>query len=133
MGLSLIVFVLLPAKIMDVVIQKPAMTFIVLTLTSIIMTTFGDNIVRKWHDIQNKDDKEKYYELSLKILDQKKSRYLIFFIYFVLLISFNISSLNDRPILGDADLTTAILQSFATFIAYDRLLTNWNSVKTKTI
>ncbi|HLO56797.1 MAG TPA: hypothetical protein VK169_21050 [Saprospiraceae bacterium] len=131
MALTFIFIVALPTKIAEITIKKPAITFILLTVTSIIMTTFGDKIVRKWHDFHDKEDKEIHYELSLKILDQKKSRYLIFVVYFILLLIFNIASLNDKPMFDDDRITTAILQSFATFIAYDRLLTNWSSIKSK--
>lgn len=108
--------------------QYATMVYIVLTATSIIMTTFGDKIVQKWHAVQSEKDKDYYHQLSLRLLDQKKSRYLMFGIYFILLIVFNIASFNGTPLFGDDKITTAILQSFATYIAFDRLQTNWSSI-----
>jgi len=126
--LSFLIFILIPINVFDIKIQKPAMIYILLTTTSIIISTFGNKIIEFWHYIDNKTEREKFLELSLKILDQKKSRYLIFVIYFVLLIIFNFASFNNTPIFNDKELTTTILQSFATFIAYDRLYTNWKSI-----
>ncbi len=126
-----ILLIQLPAMIFNYTVQAPAFIYILLSITSIIITTFGNNIIQKWHNFHYRNDKELHHNLSIKIFDQRKSRYMIFMIYFFLLIIFNLATFNNRPILRDENLATAILQSFATYIAFDRLITNWNSVKLK--
>lgn len=128
LAFSMILCVIIPAQITQIDIQEPAVLFILLTSTSIIMTTFGNIILRQLHATLDTENKEQQYELSLKILDEKKTRIIIFAVYFVLLVVFNIGALNDKPLLDSERLTTAILQSFVTFIAYDRLLTSWSSL-----
>lgn len=127
-GASTIVLISLPIFLFHCSFEYATMVYIVLTATSIIMTTYGDKIVQKWHAVQSEKDKDYYHQLSLRLLDQKKSRYLMFGIYFILLIAFNIASFNGTPLFGDDKITTAILQSFATYIAFDRLQTNRSSI-----
>uniref|UniRef100_UPI00404A9795 hypothetical protein n=1 Tax=Flavobacterium sp. TaxID=239 RepID=UPI00404A9795 len=127
--LSILLFILIPLYFFELKMQQSAMIYIILTSTSIIISTIGNKIIEFWHYVNNKTEKEKHLKLSLSILNQKKSRYLIFIIYFVLLIIFNFASFNNTPVFNNEKLTATILQSFATFIAFDRLYTNWNSLK----
>jgi hypothetical protein len=127
--LTAVLFIVAPEKLLGWTIEHSAGIFVALTMTSIIVTTFGDRLVSFYHDIQDKDDMKLYKEHSLKLLDQSKTRWLIFTLYFVLLIIFNFTSLNKTPLFSTDNFEIAILQSFATYVAFDRLFANWNIFK----
>lgn len=129
--LSSILVLIAPELLFGWVIENAAAVFVILTVSSIVVTVYGDKLIGYWHNIQDKDDKKKHKELSMIILDQSKTRWLIFAFYFVLLIVFTFASLNNTLLFSLKNIDIAILQSFATYVAFDRLITNWNTVKSK--
>jgi len=58
-------------------------------------------------------------------LNQEKTRLIIFIIYFVLLLIFNFALLNKIQLAQLEKMDVAIIQSFATFLAFDRVHSNW--------
>ena len=127
--ISTAIFTLVPDKIFHWHVMAPAGLFISLTVTSITVTSFGNRLVEFYHDLDGRDEKEKYKLLSLKVLDQAKTRLLIFTLYFILLIVFTFLSLNQIELLAFENIHISILQSFAAYTAFDRIVANWHTIK----
>lgn len=129
-GTTILVFIL-PKEAFNYHIEFAAGIYLVLTISSIASTTFSERLIKSWHKVQNKDYKELGESLSLKLFGQNKIRFIIFIFYFLLLIVFTFSRLNKMPILKQDNIDIAILQSFATYVAFDRLVSNWTTLKNK--
>lgn len=81
----------------------------------------------KWSNkIINNDNPDElvdlYNNLSFHLINRNRTKYLIFLGFFLYIIIYSISSLNDFSIFDDSKINIAIMQSFATYIAFDRLL-----------
>lgn len=126
--LSVYAFGIIPNKILGISINDATTLYLSLTFSSIIMTSFGDTLVNFWHYIQSPDERSKLSNLSTRILDQRKIRYVLFFCYFIVLLFLNYCVLNQIEIFLTPKMDTAILQAFATYVAYDRLASNWNAI-----
>jgi len=102
--------------------------YIGITATAITLTTFGNPLIKLWHRLQERPENS---ELSLKIMNQSKIRYLIFLVYFFLLIATTTYSLNSGHQLssGTVGFDKVVFQSFATYIAFDRLQSNWKTIE----
>jgi len=99
--------------------------YIVLTSISIIITTFGNRIFKNWNKTKSKPSTNQGF-------GQRVVRFTTFLIYFILLIAFNFTSLNNGFIMNER-IKDAILQSFATYIAYDRIYANKDIIFNKRI
>lgn len=131
-GTSIFVFIL-PERGFNYYITFEAGIYLVLTISSIIATTFSERLIKSWHYAQNKEYKLFSEKLSLKLFGHNKIRLIIFMFYFILLIVFTFSKLNKISIIKHDNLDIAILQSFATYVAFDRLISNWGKLKNKLI
>ncbi len=98
--------------------------YLFLTTTSIVLTSFSDSLVQGWHKIQSGKNSEEYTRLSLYFFNQNRIKHVIFITYFVGLLAFNIVELNGYSFEFDGKVSVAIIQSFASYIAFDRLLAN---------
>lgn len=123
----LTVFILLSQEWFNYKLNFLAGTYLVLTLTSVVATSFGNRMIKSWHYAQDRLYREGVQNFSLLLFGQEKIRYLLFALYFILLIIFTFSNLNRMPIFNKPGVDIAVLQSFATYVAYDRLVTNWSS------
>jgi hypothetical protein len=108
-------------------LQFSAGVYLILTLTSIAATTWSEWLIKNWHRGQNRSYQDIVKKYSLQLFGHSKVRYLIFVVYFSLIILFTFSSLNKMPLINQPGVDIAILQSFATYVAFDRLATNWRS------
>lgn len=98
------------------------------TFSAIILTSYGEHLVKYWHKLKDLDKPDLVRDLSIKIVEQNKIRMSIFMLYFISLFVLNLSSLSGVHII-EPDTSIALLQSFATFIAYDRLRLLFNKTK----
>jgi hypothetical protein len=127
-GTCILVFIL-PKEVFNYHIVFEAGVYLVLTISSIAATTFSEQLIKNWHNAQNKEYKDFSEKLSLKLFGQNKIRFIIFIFYFILLTIFTFSKLNRISILEQHNLDIAILQSFATYVAFDRVVSNWDKLK----
>lgn len=131
LGVTTILVFILPKESFNYHIEFAAVIYLVLTISSIAATTFSERLIKSWHNAQNKDYKELSENLSLKLFGQNKIRFIIFIFYFILLILFTFTTLNKIPLFKQDNIDIAVLQSFATYIAFDRLVSNWSTLKIK--
>jgi hypothetical protein len=125
-------FEIIPSKLFNLNLQESTYIYLVLTTASIIITTNGDKLVMLWHHIQEDEkDKERQNAISLGILNQRRSKFIVFAVYFVAVVVFAFCNLNNIQLFDAPKIDTAILQSFATFVAFDRLLSNKGLLKDK--
>lgn len=129
--ISIILFSSLPEYLFNTTISLNATTYMALTATSIVITTAGDRLIKFWNKIQENDTVmlDRQHGIALKILSQKKSKFIVFALYFILLLVFNFCTFNNISLFQTPKIDTAILQSFATFLAFDRLLSNTSLLK----
>ncbi|MES2373431.1 MAG: hypothetical protein V4557_12675 [Bacteroidota bacterium] len=113
-------------------IQPATYYYLLITISAINITLLNDIII-KWVHARRKDKPETAFsqELSMRIASRKVGRLLIFVCYFVLIIVFTFAKLNQRHLDLQPDIDYAILQSFATFIALDRILSTLKTMKEK--
>lgn len=109
-------------------LSEAAFLYLILTFTAIIATTFGDKLLLLHHWMNNRDHDKDLIDLSYKIIDEKKIRWGLYLTYFCLLIVFNINELNEEKLFSGQELSTATLHSFATFLAYDQVVSNWHKI-----
>ncbi len=119
-------FIFLPELIFTTKLGVPASTYILLSASSIILTTWGGRISRYIRHLFI-DGQQKTQEV--KIVDQRKIRFLLIFIYFIAIIIFTLASLLSYPIFDIEKMDYSIIQSFATYISYDRLVRNYPTIK----
>ncbi len=108
-------------------IKFAAGVYICLTIPSLFATLFAENLIKFFYRIFYKhlpySDQE-----ALLIFSQARFRYLVFAFYFLLLLVFNFCSFNGIILIQRPGIDLAILQSFATYVAFDRLITQWETV-----
>jgi hypothetical protein len=128
---SAIIFHKIPALFFNTKVSFANSIYLTLTTTSIIVTSMSDKLIGFWHRLQESDIELRNLQtkIALSILNQKRAKFLTFGIYFILLILTNFYSFNGDSLLGIPKADTAILQSLATFLAFDRLLSNKDMLK----
>jgi len=122
-----------------VIFQNIATTFYVnFTLTVFIAVLFNYQLRRFVYIISparlKTSEKIKVYnlkEISDYLLSENNIRFSIYSIYFILLFTINIFNFEKHFFTDDADIDKAILQSFVTFIAFERALTLLKSLEFK--
>jgi hypothetical protein len=104
-------------------------TFIVLTtavIISVVLQKQVNFIVQKFPPASIRNSKKlqpyKIDELSNYLLAESNVRFLVFFIYFFLLVMINAFNLKGMGIYDSVTVDDAVLQSFATFLAFDRII-----------
>lgn len=117
-------FIFIPSWVLGICFSLPATIYIVSTSTAIILTTWGKRIGQLVNRIFfNKSVSGEQIEI-----DQKKIRLVLIAIYFVAIIVFTLASLMSHPVFAIDKMDYSIIQSFATYIAYDRLVRNYKSL-----
>ncbi|MDR2918723.1 MAG: hypothetical protein LBV72_05095 [Tannerella sp.] len=116
--------IFIPSNLFDVCFSLSATIYIVSTAIAIILTTWGKRIGRLVnHIFFKKQESSEQMEI-----DQKKIRFILIAVYFVAIIVFTIASLMSHPVFVTDKMDYSIIQSFATYIAYDRLVRNYMSL-----
>ncbi len=110
-------------------LQPETWTYIVLTI-GCMFAFLGNKILRYFvyrvfPFTASKSDRAKnstLLELNDYIISKNNIRFVIFFIYFIYLIIINFLNLEGENFYTTPENDTAVLQSFVTFIAFDRIL-----------
>lgn len=71
-----------------------------------------------------KIDRVKLVELCEYAVSTNNIKFVIYSLFFLFLIIFNIYNLQDASFYGNPNIDKAVLQSFVTFIAFERMLSN---------
>lgn len=104
--------------------------YLTLISTLIFITLFSEKLMIWFNDVFNGNNPEKlinlYQNLGFFLINKQRTRYFIFFGFFLYLIIFSIASLNEINLFDTKNINVAIMQTFGTYIAFDRLITNRN-------
>lgn len=102
--------------------------YLTLTTTFIFITLFSEKIMIWSNKIINNDNPEElvnlYHNLGNHLINKQRTRYLIFFGFFLYLIIYSIASLNEIELFNIKNTNVAVMQTFGTYIAFDRLISN---------
>ncbi len=124
---SYLLCILIPETIGKFKFNLPAVVYIISSVTAVIMTTWGDRIglfIARFI-FKNRNN------IQERSIDQKKIRFLLILIYFISIVIFTLASLMTIPIFNVEKMDYSIIQSFATYIAYDRMVRNYPTIATK--
>ena len=100
-----------------------------ITLISIILSLYGNKLYEFW--LKLGDEKKNYLKVGLRIHNEKRTRFMIFVLYFVMIVVSTLLNLFEKQIFKIERLDYAILQSFATYVAFDRIITTYSSTRIK--
>lgn len=104
--------------------------YLCITTSVILLRTFGNWLIKslvKWNF--KIDNQKEHIELTLFLINEDRIRYFIYILFFIALAIFSFFSLEGIEIFSHLKLPMAILNSFATFIAYDRLFNSRTLIK----
>ncbi len=115
----------IPERIFDIDINFVTKAYIVFTLFSIIFRVFAEKIFLFTGKLHFKKENEKeHYELMVGMINNERIRYVLYFFYFFVLIIFSYMKFMAIDLFKHQNIQDAMLSSFATFIAFDRLVLN---------
>ena len=111
-------------------LQFETKVYLAICFSSILLRSFGNQIISslvKWY--YKVDNKNEHIELTLSLFNEERIRYVIYFLFLVILMIFSFLSLEEKHLFTHEKIPSAVLTSFATFIAFDRLFNNWSLIK----
>ncbi len=123
-----LIFIFLPEKMFHFKFEFSAIVYIIFSTTAIALTTWGDKINSRIRRLFFKGYKGSVYR---QMLDQKNFRFVLMFVYFIAIIAFTLASLMSHSFFNTDNMEYSIIQSFATYIAYDRLVRNYPTIQRK--
>lgn len=126
-GGSLLFFI----SIWEIDLSASAQVYLGITSFAIIATSCFDYFVKFHQYLNNKDYRQFSQDVALFAMNRKKIKYVIFTIYFIALLVLNVTYFTGKPLFLDSKIATAVLQSFATYLAFERLTTNFHLLKAK--
>jgi hypothetical protein len=104
--------------------------YIIITLGIMIAFLFHkylkflvDKIVSIMHQKSERIQKLKLIELNDFVISINNIKFTIFFLYMIYLITTNLMALQNKSFYENPNIDKAVLQSFVTFVAIDRILT----------
>ncbi|MBK5212886.1 MAG: hypothetical protein JJE55_04410 [Flavobacteriaceae bacterium] len=104
--------------------------YLFLFLTSAFTTLYLEKIMSKVNNLINntKDGKtnKKQLQLALVLINRNRIRFIIYSLFLIYLIVYSVSILNDYLIFKDSNVGRSVLQSFLTYLAFDRIIINYN-------
>ena len=121
--LTVLMFEVLPVDLFHYHFTKALNIYLEITISSFLVAYFYDKVVGIWDYIFIR--RNEHRELSYKIMNQSRAKFSIYFLYFIALLILNITRLNGKPMIESAVIERAILESFGTFLAFERIITNW--------
>jgi hypothetical protein len=120
----------IPKNVFNIDLSYSANAYLALTFSLIFVTIFCEKFIIFFNKIINNDNPEElvdnYSNLTLHLINKARTKYLIFFSFFCYIIIYSVSSLNNTEIFEMKNTNVAIMQTFGTYIAFDRLISNKN-------
>jgi hypothetical protein len=112
--------------------------YLVLSMTVILATIFQKQIkflVHKLSPARLKTSEKlrpyKIEKLSDYLLSENNIKFVVFVIFFILIVVINFSNLQELSYFQTTSVDKAVIQSFVTYIAFDRIITNLKKIEFK--
>ena len=120
--ITVIIFEVLPVDLFHYHFTKALNIYLEISISALVVAYFYDKVLSIWDYVFIRRDEHK--KLSYKIMNQSRAKFSIYFLYFTALLILNITRLNGQPVFPYI-LEKAILESFGTFLAFERIISNW--------
>ena len=106
--------------------------YLIFTLSTITIVLYNERIIARVNKVQEYDkpnDREvKQLEFTKLFINKNNAKFGIYVFYFFILVVTSIITLNKIEVFENKDLMSATLQSFATYIAFERIINNTHIV-----
>lgn len=120
------------------IVNDALKTYLTLT-TAVILSAIFQKQIKSLFQIFSPDrlrapknlEPYKIAELSSYLLAENNMRFVVFLIYFILLVLINVFTLRGLGFYETAEIDNAVLQSFATFLAFDRIVATFKQLEFK--
>ena len=120
-----IIFEVIPPDLFHYQLTKAAIVYFEITISSLVVAYFYDKVIGIWDYIFFTRSSDEHRKLSMKIMNQSRAKFSIYFFYFIAMLILNTTRLNGHPVIESVMLEKAVLESFATFLAFERIISNW--------
>lgn len=125
--------ILLINEVSGIALSDYTIYYLGLTVGSLIFLLFGNRMISKTIEIiesnRTKERVESQTSMTLKILNQKTYRVIIYSGFFILLFATSIYDFQNSEDAETLQWTTPILKSFVTIVAFDRIALNGKQLK----
>ncbi|MEG9329228.1 hypothetical protein V6B16_14910 [Salinimicrobium catena] len=124
---------ILVSDLFEIVLNAATILYLVLVIGTIIITLFCEKIIELINYVMNYEQSNKRRKsnlnLALSLANKNKVRFLIYLSFFIYLIVFSIERLNNIQVFDTEQFNFAVFYSFATYIAFERIIHNLNLMK----
>ena len=104
--------------------------YLLISIYTILIRCFGNQLISLLVKYNYKTDNQKeHVNLTLALVNEERIRYCIYLVFLILLVYFSIINLQGEDAFTHKNIPSAVLNSFASFIAFDRLINNWSLIK----
>lgn len=124
-AVAIFLFEFVPTDLFHLHLSKAVIVYFEITISSLVVAYFYDKVIAIGNYIFFQKNNDEHKKLSQKIMNQSRAKFSIYFFYFVALLILNSTRLNGTPVIESLTLEKAILESFGTFLAFERVISNW--------
>lgn len=118
----------IPIYLFNIDLTYASNVYLTLISSLIFITVFSEKLMIWFNEIMNgnnsKELTELYENLGIHLINKQRARYLIFLGFFLYLITYSLANLNEIELFEIKNVNVAIMQTFGTYIAFDRLMSN---------
>ena len=118
----------IPIYLFNIDLTYASNVYLTLVSSLIFITFFSEKLMIWFNEVFNgnnsKELTELYQNLGILLINKQRARYLIFFGFFLYLITYSLANLNEIELFEIKNVNVAIMQTFGTYIAFDRLMSN---------
>jgi len=129
-GIIALFFKVVPVWLFNIDLSYTSNLYLALTFSLIFITIFSEKLIimiNKIMNIEHGDELvENYSNLTLHLINRARTKYLIYFLFFCYIIIYTVYNLNDIELFEIKNTNVAIMQTFGTYLAFDRLISNKN-------
>lgn len=130
LGLIAIFYKFVPKYFFGIDVNYAAKVYLTLTTASIFITFWSEKLMIWCRRTMNGDNPEElldlYKDLGHHLINRQRTRYLIFLAFFCYILVYSTASLNNIELFTVENTNVAVMQTFGTYIAFDRLISNKN-------
>ena len=127
--------IILVSDLFGILLNAATKLYLVLVTGTILITLFCEKIIKVINYVMNYEQSNKRrksnLDLSLSLANKNKVRFFIYLSFFIYLIIFSIERLNNIQVFDTEQFNFAVFYSFATYIAFERIVHNLNLMKIK--
>jgi hypothetical protein len=121
---------LISASLLNNNLNSATELYLVLVLGTIFITLFCEKTIKFMNKVMNYEKSKQRInsnlDLALSLANKSKVRFVIYLSFFIYLIIFSVERLNNIQIFETEQFNFAVFYSFATYIAFERILHNLN-------